>query len=116
MILFFTSIFGLFLIVKVYLFFWNRVQNGQKLRDLEDLKKVYFFLTEEFRGNGKDEKVHLPKGFVLEDGWLYSQKFYFDMQDEKSIERWKEYVEQNLVYLLRKRKTKAFRDFCFKEG
>lgn len=94
-------IFLLFiLLANILLNLWRHFRYKKKLREFAQLKQIYRFFC--LYGEEKiKEAPNLPNGVVLEDGWLYSDYFYFDLEDGQAMVRFQKYFIRYLQFFVK---------------
>ena len=88
-----------FVFGKVLFGICNKIRYQNKLKHFRQLKRIYLYLLEHDK-NPKKATMYLEKDIKIEGRWLYTNMFYFDLQDEQIWEKMRTYLMEYFNYFL----------------
>lgn len=94
-----VTVFILFLFVKLYYEIKEKYESKRKKKQLYQLKKIYQFFKDHEK-NPEEAKSKLSKDIKIESKWLYTNYFYFDLNEKNFIEKIKKYLLEIMSFYI----------------
>lgn len=89
-----------FVAVKVITVFLDICKYKKKERQLNQLVQLYHILEKNERGISI-ESQNLPAGIVVEEKWLYTKNFFFDVSDTRlALKKVEQYLTELMSFFL----------------
>lgn len=107
-----TSAFILAVIlIKIFTGIFNIVKYQKKMKQFNQLKRIYLYILH-YENNLEKANQFLEKDIKVEGKWLYTNTFYFDLQDDGIWERMRNYYMEYCNYFLWKenKDNKVFKE------
>ena len=88
-----------FCIVRIFSLVVNFCKYRQKEKQLAQLKEIYAYLKACDTNPVEAEKIR-TKDMKIEDGWLYTKNFYFDLYDNSALDKVQKYLLELMGFFL----------------
>ena len=95
--------------VRVLVGIFNMVKYQLKLKEFNHLKQIYLYLLH-YKNNPEKAMQFLDKKIKVEGKWLYSNNFYFDLEDDGIWERMRNYYMEYCNYFIWKENQNTFKE------